>query len=320
MKYINDDKLKKKVSKIGFGGARLGSNYSEETSFKLLDIFYINGGTLIDTARSYSPWQLGSRGNSEKCIGKWLEKNNRRESTVIVTKGGVRGEKGNIIDASKKNLCEELNESLDALRTDYIDIYLLHKDDLERPIEEIIETLQFLREKANVRRIGIANMEYGRFCEAFSYAENNHMEPPTVLQTWWSLAEYKKEMWNDSTTTHMEPALYEFLKEKKMICMAYTSQCKGYFQKMALEEEDKIDPFLKERIETKRNICKAEYIKTYCQKNNIHPTAFVNGYITSNQLEGIALVSCSNLEQLQNVMDNCDYILPQTAIDDIDSI
>lgn len=320
MKYINDDKVKKNISKIGFGGARLGTNYSEELSFKLLDIFYSNGGTLLDTARSYSPWQSDSRGNSEKCIGKWMEKSCRRDEMVVVTKGGIRGEKGNIIDASKANLSNELEESLEALRTDYIDIYLLHKDDLQRPIEEIVETLQFLKEKAHAKRIGIANMEYGRFHKSLTYAENNHMEPFSVLQTWWSLAEYKKEMWNDASTTHMDPDMYRILKEKNMICMAYTSQCKGYFQKMALEEEDKIDSFLKMRIETERNIQKAMYIKNYCKENNIHPTAFVNGYITSNQLAGVALVSCSTEEQIQNVMDNCNYVLPQKVIDDIDNI
>ena len=66
---------------------------------------------------------------------------------VLVTKGGIRGEHGEIIDASKTNLINELDESLEALRTNYIDIYLLHKDDTERTVEEIIETMQFIKEK-----------------------------------------------------------------------------------------------------------------------------------------------------------------------------
>ncbi len=316
MKYIIDEKIKKKISKIGFGGGRLGSTYSEENSFQLLDVFYQNGGTVLDTARSYSPWEHDGRGKSESCIGKWIEKNKVREKVVVVTKGGI---KGNIIDNSRENLVRELNESLEALKTDYIDIYLLHKDDLRRSVEEIVETMQLLKEMASVKKIGVANMNFKRFYEAVSYAEKNHMEPFTTLQTWWSLAEYKKEMWNDEMTTHMESEMYQFLKEKNILCMAYTSQCKGYFQKMVLEETN-ITPFLKERIETKRNIKKAEYIKKYCKANNIHPTAFVNGYITSNALKGIALVGCSTVNQVQDIMNNCDYVLPQSAIDEIDKI
>lgn len=297
-------------------GGRLGSTYSEENSFQLLDVFYQNGGTVLDTARSYSPWEHDGRGKSESCIGKWIEKNKVREKVVVVTKGGI---KGNIIDNSRENLVRELNESLEALKTDYIDIYLLHKDDLRRSVEEIVETMQLLKEMASVKKIGVANMNFKRFYEAVSYAEKNHMEPFTTLQTWWSLAEYKKEMWNDEMTTHMESEMYQFLKEKNILCMAYTSQCKGYFQKMVLEETN-ITPFLKERIETKRNIKKAEYIKKYCKANNIHPTAFVNGYITSNALKGIALVGCSTVNQVQDIMNNCDYVLPQSAIDEIDKI
>lgn len=271
---------------------------------------------MLDTARSYSPWEHDGRGKSESCIGKWIEKNKVREEVVVVTKGGI---KGNIIDNSRENLVRELNESLEALKTDYIDIYLLHKDDLRRSVEEIVETMQLLKEMASVKKIGVANMNFKRFYEAVSYAEKNHMEPFTTLQTWWSLAEYKKEMWNDEMTTHMESEMYQFLKEKNILCMAYTSQCKGYFQKMVLEETN-ITPFLKERIETKRNIKKAEYIKKYCKANNIHPTAFVNGYITSNALKGIALVGCSTVNQVQDIMNNCDYVLPQSAIDEIDKI
>lgn len=271
---------------------------------------------MLDTARSYSPWEHDGRGKSESCIGKWIEKNKVREKVVVVTKGGI---KGNIIDNSRENLVRELNESLEALKTDYIDIYLLHKDDLRRSVEEIVETMQLLKEMASVKKIGVANMNFKRFYEAVSYAEKNHMEPFTTLQTWWSLAEYKKEMWNDEMTTHMESEMYQFLKEKNILCMAYTSQCKGYFQKMVLEETN-ITPFLKERIETKRNIKKAEYIKKYCKANNIHPTAFVNGYITSNALKGIALVGCSTVNQVQDIMNNCDYVLPQSAIDEIDKI
>lgn len=297
------------------GGGKIGSTFSDEISFMLLDTFFENGGTVIDTARSYSPWEENGRGKSENCIGRWLEKNKTREDIVIATKGGISG---NIVDNSKANLIKELNESLEALRTDYIDIYLLHKDDLDRPVEEIVETMQLLKEKAAIRKVGVSNMSYSRFRQAVIYAKENHMEPFSILQTWWSLAEYKKEMWNDGMTTHMDDNMYDFLKKEDMICMAYTSQCKGYFQKMVLEEN--ITPFLKKRIETKRNIQKAEYIKKYCKENNVHPTAFVNGYITSNQLKGIALVSCSTTSQLQNVMSNSDYVLSQEIIDEIDKI
>lgn len=316
MKYIEDKKIKKQLSKIGLGGGRLGSNYADETAYRFLDFFYQKGGTVIDTARSYSPWVADGRGKSEEVIGKWMEKTKARENVVIVTKGGIKADGS--IDNSRRNLIKELEESLEALRTEYIDIYLLHKDSLDCPVEEIVETMQILKEKAGIRRLGVSNMKVGRLKEAVAYAVKNRMETFTVAETWWSLAEYKYEMWKDSKTTHMDDALYQFLLEHEMMCIAYTSQCKGYFQKSVLGEN--IPPLLRERIETARNAKKAQYIKQFCEKNYIHPTAFVNGYITSNRLQGIALVSCSSQEQLINVMDNCDYVLPENIITEIDCI
>ena len=61
------------------------------------------------------------------------------------------------------------------------------------------------------------------------------------------------------------------------------------------------------RIETERNIKKAVYIKNYCVDKEIHPIAFVNGYITSNILLNIALISCFTIVQMHNIMEKCDY-------------
>ena len=61
------------------------------------------------------------------------------------------------------------------------------------------------------------------------------------------------------------------------------------------------------RIETERNIKKAVYIKNYCVEKEIPPIAFVNGYITSNILLNIALISCFTIVQMHNIMEKCDY-------------
>lgn len=299
-------------------GGKLGSFISEGLSFRLLDLFYEYGGTVLDTARSYSPWKEDGRGKSEQCIGKWIEENNNRNNIVIVTKGGINQNQS--IDNSKNNLLKELDESLRALRTDYVDVYLLHKDDINLPVEEIVDVMQYLKEHMPIKKLGICNMRYERFCKAVSYAEKSGENLFSILQTWWSLAEYTTQMWNDKTTTHMNNEMYTFLKEKDIICMGYTSQCKGYFQKMALEGREGISPALRQRIETERNIQKALYIKEFCRVNQVSPTAFVNGYITSNPLKGIAIVSCSEEKQLLDIMNHCDYVLPREIIEQIDSI
>lgn len=319
MKYLNyNDKM---YSKIGIGTGRFGTVVPRELSWELLDIFVQNGGTVIDTARNYYEWVENGRGKSEECIGEWMSNRHNRDRVCICTKGGVRNN-GNEwhIDLSKGALLAEIQQSLEALRTDYIDIYVLHRDEPSRDVREIVDTLQHLAELANITHIGVSNWKADRVIAANEYAAQNSLRPLEIVQTWWSLAEYKYEMWDDENTTHMDYKLYEYMLENSMTGMAYTSMCKGFFQKACEVGLENVDEFLKYRIATERNLKKLDFIKRYCKENKVSPTAFVTGYITSNALSGIALVSTSQKNHLNDIIDSSDYELPTEIINKIDSI
>lgn len=319
MKYL--DYTDKKYSKIGIGTGRFGTLVPEEQAWNLLDFYFDNGGTVIDTARNYYEWVENGRGKSEECIGRWLQNRNIRDKVCISTKGGVSNKGNNwTINLSKSNLMNELSQSLEALRTDYLDIYVLHRDETERKVEEIVETMHLLAEKGKIKHIGVSNWKYDRIKAANEYAEKNKLRRFEIIQTWWSLAEYKYEMWNDENTTHMTDDLYDYMMKNNMIGMAYTSMCKGFFQKFCNDGFDKIDPFLKQRIVTDRNLRKAEFIKEFCSKNNVSPTSFVLGYITSNCLPGIALFSTADIRHMEEIVNNCNYNLKEEFIKQIDSI
>ena len=163
-------------------------------------------------------------------------------------------------------------------------------------------------------------MEYHRFILLADYCCQKNLFPVSAIQTWWSVAEYKKEMWDDPTTTHLTEDMYWYLLKNKMICFGYTSQCKGYFQKYIKNGQQGIDKFLRHRIETNKNIKIAEYIKSFCINNEISPTAVVNGYITSNQLNGVALIAPTRIEQLKENMKWSDYELDKAVIKEIDCL
>lgn len=321
MKYLTLDKINCNVSKIGLGTGKFGTIVNQKTAFQMMDLFAEQGGTLFDTARNYYEWVPNGRGKSEQCIGEWLETRKSREKCCIVTKGGVRNHGSNFtVDLSKDNLMTELYQSLEALRTNYLDIYLLHRDDIRKPVEEIVETMQYLCDIANISYIGVANWDISRVIKANDYAKQYGMKQFSVIQTWWSLAEYTGAMWNDPTTTHMDLETYQYLMKEHYVGMAYTSQCKGFFQKAIKLGLDNLDEKLKKRIMTQRNLKKLDYIKDYCMKNQVNPTSVVNSYITSNPLQGIALVGCTSMEQLQEIMSGADYILKYEDIKEIDNI
>lgn len=309
----------KMLSKVGLGVSRFGTKIPEELANAMLDQFMDSGGTLVDTARNYYEWVENGRGKSEEFLGRWMENHKCRDRLVLSTKGGVSNKgKQFYINLSYETLLTELKESLEALRTDYIDIYLLHRDEPGRPVEEIVDSLQKIVEAGKCGQIGVCNWPISRIRAANRYAHNHGLIPIEIVQTWWSMASYTDTMWDDPTTTHMDHETEDYCKEHSYIVMAYTSQAKGFFQKACARGVESLDPMLKHRMLTSKNLEKLKKLRDYCTKTGCTPTDVVLGYITSNSLNGTALVSCSNITQLADVLKSADYVLPNKIIQQID--
>ena len=320
MKYLSLSNGKK-MSKLGLGVSRFGTRIPAELAEEMLARFCQAGGTLVDTARNYYEWVENGRGKSEAFLGAWMENQKCRDQLVVSTKGGVRNcGRVFIADLSRDTLLKELDESMYALRTGYLDIYLLHRDEPERPVEEIVESLQEIAAKADCCDIGVCNWSCQRIRAANQYAEKHGLLPIRVVQTWWSLASYTDEMWDDPTTTHMDAETSEYCQAQHCIVMGYTSQAKGFFQKACASGVDCLDPLLKRRILNTENLKKLNKLQEYCKINCCTPTDVVVGYITSNPLLGTALISCSNLVQLEDVLASADYHLETEMIRCFDEV
>src|SRR5690606_14148692 len=154
-----------RVAPLAFGGNVLGWTADEATSFKLLDAFVAGGFNLIDTADSYSNWAPGHQGGeSETVLGNWIHARGNREQVVIATKvGGDMGEGKNL---RKDYILRAVEASLKRLRTDYIDLYQTHGDDLDTPIEETLEALDQLVTAGKARWIGASNYSPERLQES----------------------------------------------------------------------------------------------------------------------------------------------------------
>jgi len=317
MKYI--DINGKKYSSIGLGTARYGTIISEENAFELLDCFVDYGGNFIDTARNYYSWGENGRGISEKTIGRWISLRGHRDMIRICTKGGMTGEgKDSLVNLSRKNLFNELNESLEALQTDYLDVYLLHKDETDRPVGEIMETLMCIKDTVKADIIGVSNWKIDRIKEANKYAESHSLDRISAVSTMWSIAEYTQNFWDDPRTTGMDHEMYTYMLDEGLLAIAFSSQAKGFFQKAIKYGVENLDPFLLYRVGTENNKKRVCEIKDYCDKFGIPPTAVVTGYITDNRLNGIALVGCNTIEQLKDILESCDETIDNKWIEQFD--
>lgn len=169
------------------GGNVFGWTADESASFAILDRFYEAGGRMIDTAQGYSSWAPGHvGGESEAVIGKWLDARNVRADVRIATKTGMEGNPG---DLSATKVREELEKSLDRLRTDYVDLYYAHRDEPETPLEEVAAGFDALVKEGLVREIGASNYDAARLAQWLGAAQSGDMATVTILQNEYNLVE-----------------------------------------------------------------------------------------------------------------------------------
>lgn len=110
------------------------------------------GVTLIDTAPAYG------FGHSEEVVGRAIAERGGRDRVVLATKAGLK-QHGDAVfrDSTKRQIFEEIDESLSRLRTDYIDLYQVHWPDLSTPYEETAQALLDLQRAGKILAIGVSN-------------------------------------------------------------------------------------------------------------------------------------------------------------------
>ena len=152
------------VSLLGVGGNNFATRLDLDATRKVVDKAIDLGVTLFDTADIY-----GNFGGSEDYIGQVLGP--RRKQVILATKFGMAMNKeGTLKGASPAYIRSSIEGSLRRLRTDWIDLYQLHQDDPDTPLEQTMATLGELVREGKVRYIGCSNLAPARIRQAQAIA------------------------------------------------------------------------------------------------------------------------------------------------------
>ena len=179
--------IKKPVARIIQGTTMIGSDLNDAESFALLDEVFELGGNTLDTAHVYGG------GRSERIVGNWLAARNNREKMVIITKGGAHSEDRRRM--TPFDITADLFDSLARLKTDHIDLYLLHRDDPDLPVEPIINALNEHQQAGRIHAFGASNWSHQRMEAANTYAKANDLQSFVASSPQYSLAESHTEPW-----------------------------------------------------------------------------------------------------------------------------
>jgi aryl-alcohol dehydrogenase-like predicted oxidoreductase len=187
------------VTPICFGGNVLGWTTDQQRSFEVLDTFVAGGGNFIDSADVYSRWAPGHvGGESERILGDWMQTRNNRSRLIIATKVGMRMDDGpNGEGLSRYRIIKHVEDSLKRLKTDYIDLYQSHADDLNTPLDETLRAYDDLISSGKVRYIGASNFAAWRLTKALWVSERHNLTRYECVQPRYNLVmreEYEREL------------------------------------------------------------------------------------------------------------------------------
>ena len=301
------------MPKITFGAGVFDNVEKQQLYFDMLDFYFKHGGTCIDTARVYCAWVEGGDGLSESITGQWIEKRHNRDRIIISTKGGhppLGNMKKSRLD--KDSINSDISESLEALRTNYIDIYFLHRDDESKEVSEIMPILHELVTSHKVRFLGASNWSAKRIAEANEYATKNNLTPFVVSQIFFSLAITTPLGYADETLVCMNDAEYQWYLENNFPVMAFGSQAKGFFTKYIATSQ--LNRKIEDRFNCAQNIKRAENVARLCRKLSCSPAAAALAYLTNNQVQTSAVVGFSALAQIKDSLSENEIYLNKNDI------
>lgn len=309
LKYVQIPQTDLRPSQICLGtGPYSTPDFGRDTAYALLDAYLASGGNFLDTAHVYADWIPGTKSSGEKFLGQWLADTGVRDQVILATKGAhPLLSSMNVPRMSPAEIATDVNESLEYFCVDTIDLYWLHRDDIARPVGEIIESLNEHIRAGKLRAIGCSNWRVERIREAQAYASAHGLHGFVANQPMWSLAVPNMEDWPDKTIMAMGDDGVAFHNETNLPVIPFSSQARGFFTKLAsgkpLSQGDQ------RMYYNETNVRRLERAQTLAQRLDVTVTAIALSYLLSQPFPTLPIVGCRTLDQLHDTLQAADLRL-----------
>lgn len=175
------------VSTLTLGTMMFGEQTSTEDSLRIIDKAWDQGINFIDTADVYT------HGRSEEIVGEAVAGN--RHEWVLATKVGFGPVDGvpNRSGLSRKHIFNGIDASLTRLGTDYVDVYYLHREDHNTPLEVTVSAIGDLIRQGKIRYWGLSNYRGWRIAEVIRVADKLGVDRPVISQPLYNIVNRQAE-------------------------------------------------------------------------------------------------------------------------------
>jgi predicted dehydrogenase/aryl-alcohol dehydrogenase-like predicted oxidoreductase len=284
--------LDREASVIALGGANFEA-YAQAAI--LLDAFYERGGNLLDTA-----WIYG-QGKCDRLMGDWLATRGVRDEMVIIGKGAHSPL------VYPDVIGRQLTESLDRLKTDRIDIYMMHRDNPAVPVGEFVDAMDAEAEAGRIRIFGGSNWSRERMDAAIAYAAKNGKRTPGALSNNFSLAEMVNPVWG-GVAAASDDAWKAWLRSHDIPLFAWSSQARGFFTDRA-GPDMRDDPELVNAWYSDRNFARRARAIEFGRRIGKNPLHVALAYCLAQDFDVVPLIGPLALSELEDSLEALDITL-----------
>lgn len=251
MQYGHMDGIEKPISRLVQGTMMLSAK-EEEYSFALLDAVFEQGINTFDTGHVYG------NGVCERVFGRWMHSRGVRDRVVILGKGAHHNADRQRVTSF--DITADLHDSLARFQVDYIDIYVLHRDDPSQPVGPIVDILNEHIRAGRIGIIGGSNWSHGRIQEANEYAAANGLAPFSVSSPNFSLADQAEAPWANciSISGPGNAEARAWYQARRMPLFTWSSIANGFFS----------GRLTRENFETVKEQFDQSTIRSYCTEDN----------------------------------------------------
>ena len=299
-----------KVSPVCLGTMMFGDRTDAAEAGRIVGSARDGGVNFIDTADVYA------KGESEKITGKLIASD--RDRWVLATKvANPMGDDPNRRGTGRKWVMRAIEESLARLATDYVDIYYIHRDPGDVPMEETVAVMGDLIRAGKIRHWGVSNLRGWRIAEAVRVCGMLNVPKPVVCQPYYNAMNRQPE--ND-----ILPACQHY----GIGVVPYSPLARGVLTgKYAKGAEAPADSRAgrkdKRMLETEfreESLAIAQTIKEHAGKKGMSPGHFAFGWVLANPIVSSVIAGPRTLEQWNDYLAGVDKRLDSNDESLVDSL
>ncbi|MBI4556294.1 MAG: aldo/keto reductase [Candidatus Hydrogenedentes bacterium] len=290
----------KPITRLVQGTVMIKSETLDE-SFALLDAIFELGCNTFDTAHVYGG------GDNERTVGRWVNDRRVREQVVIIGKGAHHNADRRRV--TPFDITADVHDSLARFKFDYIDLYLLHRDDPNVPVGPIVEVLNEHLRAGRIRAFGGSNWSVQRIQQANDYAKAHGLVPFAFSSPYLSLARQVEEPWENcfsvSGPGEAEVKQRQWYQETKFPLFAWSSLAGGFFSGRLMRENqaEHLETLYMRCYGCDDNFQRLERAQILSKEKGATVPQIALAYVMNQPLTVFALVGCRSRGEFQDNMD-----------------